>query len=575
MEHRYLALLSASQSARQEALLACTASLGLLGLHPRLSSGRLTLFVSEATPVIPASDGSVLLGNLFSTCGTPVGPNALSNFPSGQLLTKHILDNCWGEYLLVQPAHADTGSVKVSRDPSGGIGCVYSIDHGVGFITSDISIAISLGLYRKAVDWDFIGHAVVYPYLKTRRTGFSKVQELLPGCSLSVSRNAAAVQREWSPWDFTAHDERHHDPQEAAESIRKAISMAVSSYAGLEQSILVELSGGLDSSIVATCLRNVSAEVACCTVVTPVPGADERRYAELVANKLGFRLEASELGFDTTSFRFPTPANAVEPRIGMLQHVMDETVTAIASRQGATSFFSGGGGDTVFGYLYGASPAADAFRERGLLAGMAAARDLSTMHNCTLWKASRLSVRKLARPTLPVWKAERSLLGPSTSDVRPEDHPWLDPPDGALTGDVERMLGLVATQSFRESAPRRLRLPLLSQPVVEACLRVPTWMCILGGNNRSVARSAFADLLPDEVLNRRSKGSFTSYYGAVYQRSKPQIRDFLQTGHLVDCKFLDAKALHAFLDDSRPLRDRSFTRAFDLCMIENWIQNQI
>jgi asparagine synthase (glutamine-hydrolysing) len=118
-------------------------------------------------------------------------------------------------------------------------------------------------------------------------------------------------------------------------------------------------------------------------------------------------------------------------------------------------------------------------------------------------------------------------------------------------------------------------MPLLSQPVMEACLAAPCWMWISGGRNRAVARDAFADLLPLDVLSRRSKGTFMSYLGAVYQKNKEQMRDFLLTGHLQAHGLLDADAVQSRIESRLPPRDESFTRIFELCMTENWVRHQV
>ncbi len=124
-------------------------------------------------------------------------------------------------------------------------------------------------------------------------------------------------------------------------------------------------------------------------------------------------------------------------------------------------------------------------------------------------------------------------------------------------------------------AHRRLYMPLLSQPVVEACLRVPTWMRIAGGINRSVARSAFSDVLPRAIRERRSKGTFTSYSGAAFRKNKALMPDFLLSGQLQAQQVLDTEALRAFFDiDGGGPRNPSFQRVFELCMVENWVRHQ-
>src|SRR3546814_6199814 len=79
---------------------------------------------------------------------------------------------------------------------------------------------------------------------------------------------------------------------------------------------------------------------------------------------------------------------------------------------------------------------------------------------------------------------------------------WLDAPPNAFIGDQERIGALVGTQGYFDGIARNrhwpMRFPLLSQLVVETCMRVPAWMWIRTGRNRAIARDAFADLLRSE-----------------------------------------------------------------------------
>jgi asparagine synthase (glutamine-hydrolysing) len=154
----------------------------------------------------------------------------------------------------------------------------------------------------------------------------------------------------------------------------------------------------------------------------------------------------------------------------------------------------------------------------------------------------------------------------------------MDAPPDALPGDREKILDLIGNQLFRDAAPRgmgrSMHFPLLSQPVMEACLKVPTWMWIANGRNRAIARQAFADQLPRGILDRRSKGSYTSYMAAIYMRNKQKMREFLEEGQLHDHGLLDHSALVNFFARDLAPRDLSFLRIFDLCAAENWARQQ-
>ncbi len=433
-------------------------------------------------------------------------------------------------------------------------------------------------LYTKEIDWDFIRDNLIYPYLKTGRTGLVGLSELLPGCRLDIRGDGTTIEEAWSPWDFVAPRRRHRDRREAQADVRRAVASTVNRWAETDKSLLLELSGGLDSSIVAACLQDAHARVACCNLVTPVPGADERHYAMLMADVLRAELRIEMLGFENVHFDFPPPPHAVAPSTWFLQHASNELKEAIGRRLGVNSFFSGGGGDTVFCYTRSAAPAADAFRERGMIAGITAISDLAELHQCTVWKAGRLAVKKLLAPPRPPRKADRSFLAATPAQNMLVPHPWFAAPDGSLPGDRERIFNLAGTQVFRDGLARgtkwHLRMPLLSQPVVEACLKVPSWMWIAEGRNRAVARDAFADVLPPDILHRRSKGTFMNYSGAVYRQNKSRLREYLLTGQLEGQGLLDTDSLRQFFDRDLATRDDRFMRIFDLCAIENWIRHQ-
>ncbi|WP_337244685.1 asparagine synthase C-terminal domain-containing protein [Luteimonas sp. gir] len=577
MGYRYLGLLPIEPSRNGIALSPeQSASLCAQGMRQVDAPWPMTLFVGEETPALPVPAG-VVVGHVFSRDGAQLEANTFASTAGPRTLDDHLLTQCWGEYLLIRRAAPPAQGVTLLREPSGGVPCFYFSGERVTVVTSDVSLASSLGLYRRQIDWNVIAWLLAYTHVNTAETPLDGVKELLPGCALTLHDRTATVVPAWSPWRFAQAPHRHHSPERAASAIGTAVRTVVETWARIDKAVLMELSGGLDSSIVAACLKGDSANVTCSTLVTPVPGADERRYAQPVADMLGTQLHTTMLDIDEVSIDFDLPVQTARPRVSVLQQAANTAMTAVATSQGANSFFSGGGGDTVFCYSSGAVPAADAFKERGVRAGVRAIRDLSALHDCTYWKAGRLTLKKLARGARTPCKPNPMFLDASAVSPSPPVHPWFARPNGALPGDLERIAELAGTQVFREGAPRGatrwLRLPLLSQPVVEACLQAPTWMWIAGGRNRALARDAFADRLPRAVLERRSKGTFVSYSGAIYQRKRREMRAYLMEGHLRRQGLLDARVLEAFFATNLHPRDTAFMRIFDLCMVENWLRH--
>lgn len=573
MSFRYVAILEHRATSHSSD----TGAAVTLGLSEIFRDGPLRLLAPCGTPTIDMPCGGVVVGQLFLRDGTAVvRPDQIRTNVLPEKVRAFVLERCWGEYILVQRERS--GTVMVTRDPSGGIPCVYSNGTATRFVTSDIRLATRLGLYTRQIDWGSVAHYLTYPYLKTARTALADIRELLPGCTLRVQGSEASDEVAWSPWTFINATSRIFTADEAASHVRDAVSTVVECLAKLDEAVLVELSGGLDSSIVAACLRESGTRVGCITFVPAVPGADERHYAAPVANLIGAALHVVPLRLEDARIDAPPPPWATNPGVAPLQYTADQVAMNFAERESFTSFYSGGGGDTVFCYLHNASPAADAFRALGPRACLTAVRDLSDLYQCTVWKAVRLTLKKLAGPSRPPCRPDHTLIPAEARVDLPDPHPWFDAPDHALPGDRDRIFDLAGTQLLKEGVFRameyRLRLPLLSQPVVEACLKVPSWMWIKEGCNRSIARTAFAGVLPADIINRRSKGDFTQYCGAVYQRNKSEIRDFLLGGELRARGLIDHEALEAFFARAPVPRDESFMRTFTLCTVESWVRHQ-
>lgn len=578
MSYRYIALVHGEERQNSDALEGMTRLLARAGMERYLSTGSATFYASPDTPVVSVPGKGLVIGHMFTRTGNRLHTSDVIALLDGDDAAEQALERFWGEYLLVRFVPNQAASFTATRDPSGGVSCIYSLKGEWGFVTSDISLATWLGIYQKAVDWNFIDQCLEYPHVKAKRTGLAGVQELLPGCELRVSGSAVVIEDVWSPWSIIDSTDRSMAWEDAVTLVRASVTSVIGAWSSIDSSILVELSGGLDSSIVAACLRNAGSKVTCSTLTTPVPGGDERQYAQLVADELGVELRVDELRLENMSVDFPISPQVVTPRVGLAQYASNGLKEHLGQLLGVTSFYSGAGGDTVFCYLRSAVPAADAFRTLGVGAGMASLRNLCELHQCTIWKAGLFTLRKLARPPKPPCKADRSFLPTTRAHAPFPDHPWFAAPTGVLAGDRERIFDLAGTQVFRDATSRGLRLPfrmpLLSQPVIEACLRVPSWMWIAGGRNRAVARAAFEEMLPQQILSRRSKGSLVGYLGAVYRRDKPQIRSFLLTGQLQARGLLDEASLLDFFDRPPAPRDRTFMRILDLCMIENWIRQQ-
>ena len=90
----------------------------------------------------------------------------------------------------------------------------------------------------------------------------------------------------------------------------------------------------------------------------------------------------------------------------------------------------------------------------------------------------------------------------------------------------------------------------MSQPVIEACLRIPTFVLANRGWDRALAREAFWNDLPAVVAQRRSKGTLEDHYEAILRQNRALIRSLLLDGQLVEHGLLSRNILDEVLSDT-------------------------
>jgi asparagine synthase (glutamine-hydrolysing) len=124
---------------------------------------------------------------------------------------------------------------------------------------------------------------------------------------------------------------------------------------------------------------------------------------------------------------------------------------------------------------------------------------------------------------------------------------------------------------FAPEASPELVHPLLSQPLIELCLALPTFTLTTGGRGRALARRAFADRMPAEIANRRSKGGTEDHVAAVLRRSQRLARSVLMEGWLVRKGLLDPVRVDAALS-GRPSANGASVAEIHACFaMEAWL----
>lgn len=555
------------------------------GLPQVFGSEQVTVFSDQRRPLPAqcAKSQGLLLGWVFSKDGDGRAPIEFGETESAEILRSNgraLTAQVWGGYVgVVDDPQAHR--TMIIRDPSGAMPCYYIERDGMVAFASDAPTLAQSGLFDPAVDWAYVGEHLLSQEYRTSATGLVGLKELLPGHSFVSGSSGCAVSANWSPWDHVAAEPEPAAGQEA-ERLAAVIRQCVHAWASRFEHILLGVSGGLDSSIVAACLSDQAVPFSLVTRATQDPEGDERPYARVLAQALDMPLFEEFYDLKRVEVEKSTAAHLPRPDGRMFPQEIERIHLGVARTVKADALFNGLGGDNVFCFMNSATPIVDRVRQEGWGRGVfETLDDICGLTGCSIWDAGFRAAKKAMAPVSRYrWKGDVSFLSPRLAaqphaDVgRTAPHEWLVAPPGAPPGKSVHISMILraysALESYARDAVPPVVSPLLSQPVVEHCLRIPTWRWCEGGVDRAVARRAFANLLPDRILRRRSKGGPDSFCVEVMMANRKRLMPWFLDGLLAKHDIIDRDAIETVLRRTSPPPAPDYLRILALADAEGW-----
>ncbi len=464
---------------------------------------------------------------------------------------EHFLSRYWGGYLAVR-THG--GGIELLRDPSGGVAGYHCELDGCHFVTTQPRLLFESGLLRPEIDWTIVAQSLAFSDLRPAATALRGVSELLPGVAAQVENGRCETRCAWSPWHFARPEAEIRDRQTAIVALRAAIGMTLEAWGQCLARPLLEISGGLDSSLVAAGLGLASS--ARCLTFGPPPGdPDERPYARAVANHVGLELIELLPDVEAIDIARSDAGHLPRPCARAFSQALDRPIQVLAREFGIDAFVGGGGGDSVFCHLQSALPVLDRLEREGFGMGMlTTALDIANQSRTNVWTVLRTAARRWRRrrSRLPSARPNRFLARDCVATLPwPAGNPWLEAPAHLGLGKKRHGWAILAIHNHLEGYGREALAPhyspLMSQPILETALAIPTWLWIEGGNNRVIAREAFRDLLPASIIDRRTKGGFDTFAVQLIEANRPVIENMLLHGALARENLLDPTAIEDFI----------------------------
>ena len=391
--------------------------------------------------------------------------------------------------------------------------------------STDLSPLVLLAGDKFHVDDDYVaGYFAHDP--DAHLTPYREIREVPPGHFVSVRNGSACVKRYWR---FSALSRiRYKTDREYEDHFRHVFRESVRRRLRSDSPMLAELSGGLDSSSIVCMADDILSKEGAQTPRVDTlsyydktePHGDDWIYFRKIEEKrgrVGSHIDASKLGTAPASLEY-TEFSPLPGYLASGRHLEAERA-AVVQGGGYRVVLSGIGGDEFLGGI--PNPTAHLADLIVQLNFISLARQL------VAW-----SLVKRRPWTHLLWQASVSLLPPSLGQYLIKEarvEPWIDkgfakrtklaihlldvdehfgmwlPTRRSYVGGVLLMANKLAKWKSSSMALEESRYPFLDQGLLEFILSIPASQLLRPGERRSLMRRSLADLVPHEILSRKTK----------------------------------------------------------------------
>jgi len=492
------------------------------------------------------------------------------------------------------------------RDRLGKKPLFYWHNNGLFLFASEIKALLCHPAVSRDVDWEAFHHYLAFGYTPGDRSIFAGIRKLPPGHIAIMRDGVLTLQRYWTLPSGESWTDERASVHEVAARVRHELREAVRLRLESDVPLGVFLSGGIDSSVVVACMREVTGQrIATFSIgfSRAAPSYDELPYARMVAQR--FETDHTE--------------EILEPKVADLLptivHHLDEPfadssaiptfVVAQATARHVKVVLSGIGGDETFAgyprYLglrlserYARLPSwlrsiPDAVVPR-LIPESEASRNWGDWARRFISGADRpmpdryigwtrffdeTDLRGLVTPDLwERWGTDVDASQRAAFAARTHG----DPVDGAFRIDLSTYLPedlLVMADRMSMAHSLELRAPFCDHRVIEESLRISPSMKIPGLRLKGLLKTAFADVLPPQVLSHRKQGFMIPLAQWLRTELRDMMEDLLSTERVRNRGLFVPERVEALkrehLGGIRTHSDRLWT----LMMTELWMRHHV
>lgn len=461
---------------------------------------------------------------------------------------------------------------------------IATLDDGLVF-GSNIPSILAWPEVPRRTSHEHIAHYLTLGYMPPPWTIYRDISQVMPGHYVMLKKD---VLTGGPFWKLAGLSPKPHDrtPDQWRHELRWRIKEAVRSQLMADVPLACFLSGGIDSTIIATlmqeCMRDSGGDrIQTVSVGFNEAGYDESGLAQLTATRIGSR--HTRLKVDIHQDVMGTLEMLMRTSLG--QPFADSSILPTyhlsrVARDVAPVALSGDGGDELFaGYdRYRAVPILERWSwAMPLIPAMGSPRRRDRVRRMAYASRGSTPAERYQRIT-HIWRESETarLLAPPPDELFAAEFDHSTPLRDAMTHDLMNYLPgdvLWKVDSASMTCGLEVRSPFLDHGFIEFTQDIPEDMLVRRRLGKRLLREAFAAELPG-ILTERGKQGFAVPIGTWFRHDlAPQLHELLLNSHSLCSTYLNTKFVERIITEHSSMKRDHTHRIFSLVMLEFWHRN--
>ncbi|HUX78754.1 MAG TPA: asparagine synthase-related protein [Alphaproteobacteria bacterium] len=477
------------------------------------------------------------------------------------LTTEAALNEIWGKYVYIN-VNKKNSQFEIVVDSTGQLPFFYyPFSDGNLLFASDMEILFKILGQKSEYNWEYLCSYLVNGSSSSIQTPFKNLFELPPACNLKITKNERETTPFWNP--LARYKKSETQENDAVDVLQKTLKPWIEPY----QTVCVSLSGGVDSSSLVYCLKDILKKDQTLKALnyfhSQIQSSNELIYARKVCEDAGIELievdASSSLPFDHSQQR--QGLNPNKPFPGLVSLKWQETIFNNITSTNSVAFLSGHGSDHIFMRPPSQRCVSDYILEQGTKGSKEQLKSIAQFYRDPLFSIFKLNLKSLTSHFLGLQR-EKSYLKEKTKDlpkwIKKEllqnisptySHPIYEHLSlKVLPGKYDQIdalyegLASIHVEMMNQTDPTFY--PFLYEPVVEFALSFPTYALFEKGYDRYPLRKAVSDSFKTDTVWRRDKSQTTGLFQLGIKQNLERVLDICLNGHFAKQGLIDKEGLY-------------------------------